>query len=882
MKSGGAWNTRPFRPETLEAAREAARRAGLSLAQWLNSAIPDTAADAGVGAARRGYETGDPDDPLVIIGERLDELARRIDRPMRRGYEPDPWHSDIAPNRSAPEIGAALRAIETRLDAIARGFGPQREGTIERLVGVIRDLNSKLDRLGTSAPSDDVAPHRAVDRAFGLAEEDRAEPPGRAEAAGWSDALAEISTRQRELDAGIAGARDFSRLEDQLLYLTEQIEALRGPAEPAAFGRIEGRILELTQKLEALRRPAEPADTVAGGMTASERIERKLLELAQKLDAADVRLGGLSDIERSIAALMVELKTTRADAAQEAERTVRAVATELLRDAATAGTEIDTLKQEFVDFRTSRTETDQRTEQALEALHDTLERLVDRLATIETGVRVAADVQQSSAAFGPRAPAPPPRTAAPAPALRGSPSDLPADHPLEPGSGPPQGRTVPPPPTRSAATGPALSSPAAAEPATKPNFIAAARRAAQAAAAESGDPRGPARPQPKGGLGAAIANRRRPLLIAAGVLLIGAAGVHFGLDGELPALLQSRLFASWAAWPAAPAAGGSAAALAPDPIVPESAPGSTHRPTSAAGDEFLLSPVPTGAMMSTPAAAQAPESIPSPAPGPAASEGPVSVPEAEPAAIQDPRADAPPAAKAAGQLPNAIGSAALRSAALAGNPAAAYEVGLRFSEGRGVPQSFEEAAHWFARAAEHGVAPAQYRLGSLYEKGQGVKRDPQEARRLYLAAAQQGSAKAMHNLAVLYAVGLEGTPDYKAASEWFRKAADHGLADSQYNLGVLYARGVGVEQNLSESYKWFALAAQQGDKDAGKKRDEVAGRLDPQALIAAKLAVQTFTVDPEPEQATKVELPADKERALPITPPAKSKSGRRTGASGSV
>ena len=136
-----------------------------------------------------------------------------------------------------------------------------------------------------------------------------------------------------------------------------------------------------------------------------------------------------------------------------------------------------------------------------------------------------------------------------------------------------------------------------------------------------------------------------------------------------------------------------------------------------------------------------------------------------------------------------------------------------------------------------------------------MKKDLETARRLYLSAADRGHAKAMHNLAVLYAEGIDGKPDYKTASQWFRKAADHGVPDSQFNLGILYARGIGVEQNLPESYKWFALAAQQGDQDAAKKRDEVASRLDPQALVAARLAAQTFTVDPQPEEAVTVAIP---------------------------
>jgi localization factor PodJL len=207
----------------------------------------------------------------------------------------------------------------------------------------------------------------------------------------------------------------------------------------------------------------------------------------------------------------------------------------------------------------------------------------------------------------------------------------------------------------------------------------------------------------------------------------------------------------------------------------------------------------------------------------------------------------------------------LRAAAAEGDPAAAYEVAVRYAEGRGIAANLEEAARWFERAAKGGLALAQFRLGSLYEKGQGVKKDLVEARRLYVAAADKGNAKAMHNLAVLYAEGIDnGKPDYKAAAQWFRKAADHDVPDSQYNLGVLYARGIGVEQNLPESYKWFTLAARHGDKDSVKKRDDVGARLDAQSLMAAKLAVQTWVADPQPYEAISVKAPAGGWDAAPV------------------
>jgi localization factor PodJL len=206
------------------------------------------------------------------------------------------------------------------------------------------------------------------------------------------------------------------------------------------------------------------------------------------------------------------------------------------------------------------------------------------------------------------------------------------------------------------------------------------------------------------------------------------------------------------------------------------------------------------------------------------------------------------------ELPAMIGTPALRAAAIAGEPAAAYEIGSRYIEGRGVQANAAEAVKWLERALAKGSAPAAYRLGSLYEKALGVGKNLAEARHYYTIAAEGGHIKAMHNLAVLHAEGIDGKPDYRTAARWFRMAADRGVRDSQYNLGILYARGLGVEQNLAESFRWFSLAAAQGDADAAKKRDDVAKRLDMQTLVAAKLAVQTWSTTPADDAANAVRL----------------------------
>ena len=228
-------------------------------------------------------------------------------------------------------------------------------------------------------------------------------------------------------------------------------------------------------------------------------------------------------------------------------------------------------------------------------------------------------------------------------------------------------------------------------------------------------------------------------------------------------------------------------------------------------------------------------------------------PEASPIAASPARRGAPIADD---KLPATIGDPALRAAAMAGDPAAAYEVASRFAEGRGVLQNAAAAAHWLERAAQAGLAPAQFRLGGFYEKGVGVKKDLARASELYEAAADKGNGKAMHNLAVIYAEGVNGPPDYNKAAEWFRKAASHGVRDSQYNLGILYARGIGVQKNDAEAYKWFALAAGQGDREAAAKRDEIASHIDPQTLAAARNAVKSFVPEPQPDDALNVKTAA--------------------------
>lgn len=209
---------------------------------------------------------------------------------------------------------------------------------------------------------------------------------------------------------------------------------------------------------------------------------------------------------------------------------------------------------------------------------------------------------------------------------------------------------------------------------------------------------------------------------------------------------------------------------------------------------------------------------------------------------------------AAENLPEKLAPIALKQAALSGDPIALYEIGSRYADGRGTAVKLDQAVKWIELSANQNFAPAQYRLANFYEKGTGVNRDVEKAKNLYEAAANNGNVNAMHNLGVLYA-SSSGAGDFDKAADWFRSAAEHGVRDSQVNIAILYARGEGVARDLVESYKWFAIAAIDGDTDAATKRDEVFNALTPDNATLAREKVAVWKVKPVDTLANSVNIP---------------------------
>ncbi|VVB47549.1 putative Sel1 repeat protein [Beijerinckiaceae bacterium RH AL1] len=619
--------------------------------------------------------------------------------------------------------------------------------------------------------------------------------------------LARIETQLGAADSGGALGElraEMRALESQLHDIHDLVERRTAAPDVAS---LEGLLRDLTARIEAVQAPN-------AGQPALDALQHQIGTLTSRLEANESGLASLATIERSMRDLFTHLDETRSFAETAAAR----AAHEAVRIAiADKGFDRPAPRADVAVLKAMQEDADLRTRSTLDAMQSVLEKVVDRLASVENGltdVQGATSARSIDSALNGLRAADPAATPASAPSLGAAKPmlDTPRQRPAA---------------RRSAAI--ALPSDAVD---ARPDYIAAARRAAQAAqtdpsvvAMREGEPN-----DLREGLAVKsrdfVASHKRPVLLSLAAVLVVA--ITTALVQLAPFPSTSSQVAGYAAPPARVAAAEPSrqprlarTADANDALSPSALPRSTPAlPAKIPGSD----PIPTASMptASTPAA-----SIPS-----------------LPAFAASPRQSIRQPTLPAG----------LVAAADAGDAAAQYTLACAYAEGRLAPRDFGQAARYYAKAADQGIVPAQYRLGALYEKGLGVAQDKARAKSLYRQAADAGNPRAMHNLAVLLADG-DGKPDYEGAATWFRKAAQYGIHDSQFNLAILLVRGLGVEPSLVQSYQWFAIAAAQGDTDAAGKRDEIGAKLSPSELSVAKALAAAFHARAPDPAATDVTPP---------------------------
>jgi len=774
----------------------------------------------------------------------MQELAGKFAQPAPKIDIPAP---DFTP------VESEIRRLANKMDAVAsRPENPVLEG-------LRRDIASLSARVDTVSANTQSAAAMANQASAETLEALRKEMAG-------------FSTRLDTLTASAPEVSVLDGLQTQIALLVDRIEMLTR-RDPPGVHALESRIAQLAGKMDSISTSSREGMMLV-------QLQAEVGRLARQIDASPGEVGGpvkalLEQVRTYLAKMpqqsamqgtpaqeaavansmsdlfqqIQDLRNATADAADLAARTSAREAADANAQDLAHNPEADlAVKRELQDLRSQQKLADKRTTEVLSAVHQTMERLVGRLSSLEFEI---CEVR--------------PEPVAPAQAGEGAAQREPAaqarqETKLDPlDAALPEVRAEPrqPPVSETVAPTPQVEKPA--EPQAQPeraqgsnaallnraSFIAAARRAthasseptketavsrlenllnqmsgrgAEPAAAPAPTPKAQPQPQPRpeeatGPLGAlrkAISARRRPMLIALAGLIVVLASLQ---------ALRSR-------------SGGEqhvAAVEGVRPVETQAAPAEKRIETAAA-----------------------PASAPEPAPAPTPASAISTAPEA-PAAqgftppLQAKEFDSTPVGST--PAPNQQ----LVDAAAKGNPAAQFEMGVRLAEGRGVSVDNQAAMQWFEKSAQQNLAPAQFRLAAMLERGLGADKNLKRAGDIYAKAATQGHVRAMHNLGVLHAEGLDGKPDYATAANWFRKAAEYGVGDSQYNLAILYARGMGVEKNLPQAWAWFTAAAAQGDQDSALKRDDIKQRLNGVQMTAAKAMADAYrprTPDPAINQIT--------------------------------
>ncbi|HEY7807990.1 MAG TPA: hypothetical protein VIC34_12395, partial [Croceibacterium sp.] len=301
MNSRVSWNVEGIDPSVRERAESAARRAGMSLSDWLNSTIGESAPPDFARASEQRPMPGRESRDVAEIHQRLDSITRQIEHISRAAPRQESPRSE--PARGEPGVARQLNDAISRLDA--------------RLSQIANPAAARKAFSQDPQPQADL-----VERA--AAEVYRPSPPL---SPGSLDlAVAEITARQSELDnatprqvpprrappvaptVAVAPAMpagpDFASLERHLFNITSQIEALQHPSA------VEPSIAAFRVELAEIR----AAITEAMPRRAIESIENEIRSLSARID--DTRQNGingqvLAGIERALDEIREALRSLK-------------------------------------------------------------------------------------------------------------------------------------------------------------------------------------------------------------------------------------------------------------------------------------------------------------------------------------------------------------------------------------------------------------------------------------------------------------------------------------------------------------------------------------------------------------------------------------------
>src|ERR1700722_13484837 len=199
MNRAAAWCVTGVGRETRDIAEEAARRAGMSLGDWLDEVVAEQAADQGI-----SVDDLDEDDKLDAIGDRLSRLSRHP-AAVRRDAGEERRASRPEPNRSGEEARRAQELLEAAVAKFETRAAKNEERTAKAFESVASWIEqSQADRAQERATLRSVA-QKLTDIEQRSVREVERPPAGPSGAASYrEDAASDIDTRLSALARHVA------------------------------------------------------------------------------------------------------------------------------------------------------------------------------------------------------------------------------------------------------------------------------------------------------------------------------------------------------------------------------------------------------------------------------------------------------------------------------------------------------------------------------------------------------------------------------------------------------------------------------------------------------------------------------------------------------
>ncbi|HVT56106.1 MAG TPA: hypothetical protein VHD34_08675, partial [Xanthobacteraceae bacterium] len=392
MSNNVPWSINAVEAQTWDTAREAARRSGLSVGEWLEAAIRG---NAGTDMREREQPRRSAPRHDSRMQDQLDDISDRLDRMMEREHP----HGSFSRQEAA--IVNSIDGLTDRIDALIGEIRSEDQGAPYQIKTAIDRLDSRLESLFAQNRSADKREPEVERRLADLAQQietmDRrieqenarfvaasATAPSIAE---LDAAIAEITVRQAALSDG-AHSRDLDR---RLAAIDQRFGFV--PSSNALLG-IEQQIKSLADEMQALRRAGAHADAVDQLRREVGELTRSLAELTPRrsIDALERTVAGLARrVDRAPVAERREDNSQVIHALQEIHRSLAEVKpaesfSSVERDLKTLSEKLDSLSERGIDGATVgrlQTQTAEIRELLSNALpQDALTTLVDQIESL--------------------------------------------------------------------------------------------------------------------------------------------------------------------------------------------------------------------------------------------------------------------------------------------------------------------------------------------------------------------------------------------------------------------------------------------------------------------------------------------------------------------